>query len=163
MDHFEFPTSFSRDIFRNKYAHGANETWPIRARRIVNAVCGDDGGRKELQLLTLNLCLEEGISTMQDESLTSTIIASASELKRIQEKLGEMYVNEQAIASCLAEVLALTTASSDHQEDFSIGREEYLLALSRLCRASMKLDVTLCKAVQDAQQFTRLSTGNTKT
>ena len=41
MDSFKWKTSFAETIFRNKYAQGAEDTWPNLCRRLVNDVCGD--------------------------------------------------------------------------------------------------------------------------
>lgn len=38
---FQFKSSFSESIFRQKYAAGTDDTWPNLCRRLVNDVCGD--------------------------------------------------------------------------------------------------------------------------
>ena len=43
----KFKTSFSEDIFRQKYAQGPYDTWPVLARRLVDDVCGYFQGETE--------------------------------------------------------------------------------------------------------------------
>jgi len=50
-DSNEFPTSFGRDIFYQKYALTQNETWHQRAITVVDDVCGTMGGRRERPIL----------------------------------------------------------------------------------------------------------------
>ena len=39
-----FKTTFSENIFRQKYSHGPNDTWDELAERLVDDVCGSRGG-----------------------------------------------------------------------------------------------------------------------
>ncbi len=58
MEHQRFKTQFAANIFRNKYAIGAEDTWDALSERVVEDVCGSrwgkdrplmsDGDRKEL-------------------------------------------------------------------------------------------------------------------
>jgi len=41
MNNFKWKTLFAESIFKQKYAQGANDTWPNLCRRLVNDVCGD--------------------------------------------------------------------------------------------------------------------------
>lgn len=41
MDMNRFKTSFANNIFRNKYAQGANDTWDNLSERLIDDVCGD--------------------------------------------------------------------------------------------------------------------------
>lgn len=47
-----FKTSFSENIFRQKYAQGVNDSWDALAERLVEDVCGPDA--KGVQLMSLN-------------------------------------------------------------------------------------------------------------
>ncbi len=40
-----FKTSFAENIFRNKYANGLTDTWDALSERVVEDVCGTQGGR----------------------------------------------------------------------------------------------------------------------
>jgi ribonucleoside-diphosphate reductase alpha chain len=42
-----FKTEFAKNIFRNKYAQGPNDTWDALAERLVDDVCGTRGGTRE--------------------------------------------------------------------------------------------------------------------
>ena len=44
MIYERFKTSFARNIFRNKYAQGANDSWDALADRLVEDVCGTRWG-----------------------------------------------------------------------------------------------------------------------
>lgn len=44
MDVNRFKTSFANNIFRNKYAQGANDTWDNLSERLIDDVCGDRSG-----------------------------------------------------------------------------------------------------------------------
>ena len=44
MEIQRFKTTFAENIFRNKYAQGANDTWDALAERLVEDVCGDRQG-----------------------------------------------------------------------------------------------------------------------
>lgn len=44
MEHERFKTSFARNIFRNKYAQGAGDSWDALADRLVDDVCGTRNG-----------------------------------------------------------------------------------------------------------------------
>jgi ribonucleoside-diphosphate reductase alpha chain len=46
MIHERFKTSFSENIFRLKYAQGANDSWDACAERIVEDVCGTRWGKQ---------------------------------------------------------------------------------------------------------------------
>lgn len=39
-----FKTDFAKEIFRNKYAQGPNDSWDALAERVVDDVCGSRGG-----------------------------------------------------------------------------------------------------------------------
>lgn len=41
-----FKNEFSRNIFKNKYAQGPNDTWDALAERLVDDVCGTMGGKE---------------------------------------------------------------------------------------------------------------------
>ena len=45
MEKSYFKNSFSENIFKNKYAITQSETWPARARAIVDDVCGTAQGK----------------------------------------------------------------------------------------------------------------------
>ena len=45
-----FRTSYGEDIFKSKYAQNQYETWPDRVKRVVNWVCGDMDGTKNVLL-----------------------------------------------------------------------------------------------------------------
>ncbi len=40
-----FKTTFASNIFKQKYAQGANDTWDALAERLVEDVCGTRGGK----------------------------------------------------------------------------------------------------------------------
>lgn len=44
MDVNRFKTSFANNIFRNKYAQGANDTWDNLSERLIDDVCGTRNG-----------------------------------------------------------------------------------------------------------------------
>ena len=45
-----FRTSYGEDIFKSKYAQNQYETWADRAKRVINWVCGDMDGTKNILL-----------------------------------------------------------------------------------------------------------------
>ncbi len=45
-----FRTSYGEDIFKSKYAQNQYETWADRTKRVVNWVCGDMDGKKNILL-----------------------------------------------------------------------------------------------------------------
>jgi len=44
MQYDRFKTTFAENVFRHKYAQGANDTWDALADRLVSDVCGGRGG-----------------------------------------------------------------------------------------------------------------------
>lgn len=57
MSNFKWRTPFAETTFRNKYAQGPEDTWPILARRLVDDVCGTRRGTTH-RLLSESDCKE---------------------------------------------------------------------------------------------------------
>lgn len=61
-----FKTEFARQIFKNKYSQGANDTWDALAERLVDDVCGTRGGTREALMSKSDRAeLTEHIKTMR--------------------------------------------------------------------------------------------------
>lgn len=64
MKHTNFRTEFAAHIFKNKYAQGPEDTWENLAERVVDDVCGTQGGKSHAllskeELFELTRCIAE--------------------------------------------------------------------------------------------------------